>query len=124
MDDRWPYPPGVWNTVEVAKIPNGDVPATAKAVLLHGELIITHGNKVEQCSLWINYRAPGDPIIPEAYVSVLSDAPGVGGLRQNESTWVPVKDGKFEFYWKRTTEGSWPDFCSYGINLNVQAFLK
>lgn len=32
--------------------------------------------------------------------------------------------GKFEFRWDRNTFGQWPQECSYGVNLSLQAWTR
>jgi hypothetical protein len=120
------WPPGQWSVIDVDQIGNEPtIPRSAKALELHGILIITRGRAMnETCGMTVVFRPYGSQISPGNYTEQMIVPPlDGGGARQNTSTWVPLKDGKFEFYWTRSTQGQWPEHCSYGLNLTVQAYL-
>jgi hypothetical protein len=101
------------------------IPADAKSVFLSGLLIITHGTNSEICDLNVSFKAPGDDMVSAASIGQTVEAHIGGGQRSNMATWVPIKNGEIEFYWWHTTpNGTWPDYCAYGINLNAQAYVR
>lgn len=110
-----------WHEVNV--VPLG-VPADAKAVFLAGILIITHGTTEETADLTIALRAKGDALNPGNYIGQTTEPHVGGGQRSNMAAWVPLRDGKFEYYWTRSTQGQWPANSSYGINLSLQAYVR
>jgi hypothetical protein len=120
--------PSTWCTVDVATLTAPD----AKSVFLSGILIITHGETVETADFKIGFRAFGDnegcpsPQGPTCvwYVGQTIEAHIGGGQRSNMATWVPVKDGKFQFWYALSTSGTWPTNPSYGVNLSVQAWTR
>ncbi|WP_155730992.1 hypothetical protein [Pseudoalteromonas luteoviolacea] len=115
------HPQGEWSEVDVS----GLVPPDVIAVFLSGNLLITHGNKPETCNLTIAYRNSGETH-EYAYLGQTIEAHIGSGQRSAHSTWVPVKDGKFEIKWEANTAhlGTWPNHCSYGINLSLVSYLR
>lgn len=116
----WNFPNNTWQTVDVTKIADANLPVTTKAIQLHGILIVTHGPGVEDCGIDAAFRVPGNGLTEGNYSEQMVVPYGIGGGRQNTTVWVPVKDGKFEFWWKRVPD---PSSCSYGMNLTVQAYI-
>lgn len=112
---------GKWTTIDVTAL---GVPANAKAVTLTGILIITHGMTPELCDLHIAIRAVGDDLHPGNYIGQVEETSVTGGQRSTMSTLVPLREGKFEYYWTRSTQGNWPNHCSYGINLSLQGYIR
>lgn len=120
--------PSTWCTVDVSS----EIALDAKAVFLSGILIITHGAASEIADIQIGFRAYGDnegcpvPQVPTCvwYVGQTIEAHQLGGQRSNMSTWVPVKDGKFQFWHSLSTPGTWPNNSSYGVNLSIQAWTR
>ncbi len=113
------FPENEWSTVDVAAL----VPAGTKAVFLSGILIITHGSVEETCDLTLAYRTAGETA-DHAYSAQSVETMVAGGQRTPHSTWVAVRDGKFQIKWRRSTQGQWPDHCAYGINLSLVAYVR
>lgn len=111
---------GSWHLLDVTTL---GIPITAKAVFLVGILIITHGITDVLCDLSLALRAYGDPLNPGNYIGQTIERWVGGGQRSTMSSWVPVKQGKFEYYWSRSTFDQWPTSCAYGINLSAQAYI-
>lgn len=114
---------GKWCTVEVSKF---GLPADVKAVFLVGLLIITHGETVETADLTIAFRAYSAEDIPtdQGYIGQSTETTPAGGVRSPMATWAPVRDGKFQFKYGKSTEGDWPAHSSYGVNLTIQAWAR
>lgn len=112
---------GKWIRVPVS---NFGIPSDAKAVFLSGILIITHGTTPQTCDLTISTRAFGDTMSEDFYIGQVIEASSGNGQRSTMATWVPVKNGQFEYFWKRSTHGQWPSECAYGINLTLQAYIR
>lgn len=109
-----------WSTVDLCKV----VPAGTKAARLEGLLIITHGTTVETCDLNISYRVNGSSLEP-GYIHQSIEATVGNGQRSTAGVWVPLDaTRKFQFKWHRSTSGTWPTHCSYGINLSLTAYLR
>lgn len=111
----------IWQTIDLK--PFG-VAADAKSAFLSGILIITHGMTIETCDLTVAVRAPGSVFSAGNYIGQTIETQVASGQRSNMSTWVPLVNGSFQFQWNRSTMGDWPDQCSYGINLSLQAWVK
>lgn len=95
-----------------------NVPSDATAVFLGGLLIITHPATAATCDLWATFRAPGDGLPYDSYqIQALESVIG-SGVRSPASLWVPVVNGKFQFYWHATAG------CPSLINLSVQAYVR
>lgn len=118
-----PAGPGAGQWVSIDTAPMG-IPADAKAVFLSGVLIITHGTTQQTCDLQVSLRAPGDQLNAGNYIGQTIEASVGNGMRSNMSSWVPVKNGHFEFWWYRSTYGQWPSECAYGINLSLQQYIR
>lgn len=116
-----PIPENQWVSVDTT--PNL-VPQDATAVLVQGTLIITHGTTPASCDLQIYVRKPGTTYSAFGAFGQVVETQVGGGQRSPWSFVVPVKDGKFEFWWQRSTQGSWPTHCAYGINLRVAGYWK
>lgn len=86
-----------WHTIDVSGAP-WSVPLDAKAVFLAGMLIISHGHSSPTADIWATFRAPGDTLDPTAYQIQAIEAAPSQGQRSTCALWVPVKEGKFEFY--------------------------
>lgn len=116
-----PVPPGQWVTIDAKA---NFVPADATAILVQGTLIITHGTTPASCDLQIYVREPGRTYSAfGAFGQVIETAVG-GGQRSPWTFVIPVEDGKFEFWWSRSTQGDWPTHCAYGVNLRVAGFWR
>ena len=115
--------PDMWHEVDVTEY---GVPADATAVFLSGLLIITHGTDPAICDMHLTLRAPSDPLEPTngKYQFQVVEAHVGGGQRTNFDTYVPIEDGKFEFYWSRNTWEQWPYGCAYGFNVSLQAYVR
>jgi hypothetical protein len=120
--------PATWCKVAVSDY---GLPKDTKAVFLSGILIITHGMTPETADLKVGLRAFGDVTDPETispggvwYDGQTVEAAVGNGQRSTMSTWVPVRDGAFEFRWERSTGGQWPTNSSYGVNLTIQAHAR
>jgi hypothetical protein len=114
------YPPNSWTTIDWSAY----LPLDTKAIFLAGILIITHGNTQDLSNLMLHFRAPGDTADGGNYHGQASEVWIGGGKRQNYATWVPVIDGKFEFFWNATVLGTYPEWSAFGINLSLQAYLR
>ncbi len=119
---------GHWCRVMVSSY---GLPEDTKAIFVSGILIITHGMKSETADLQVGFRAAGDNNDPAKVVpggvwySAQSVEAAIGnGQRSTMASWIPVRNGAFEFKWTRSTSGSWPESSSYGINLTFQAFAR
>jgi hypothetical protein len=132
-----PWPPIIWfNTVtpegapsdqwNVVDVTQWGVPADAAAVFLSGVMIITHGTTPATCDLTISFRAYGASYPPDGtwYIHQAIEPWVGGGERQTMATFVPVNEGKFEYYWRRNTTAQYPAGCGYAINLRAQAYLR
>lgn len=107
-----------WHTVDLTA---AGIPADAKAAFLSGMLIITHGTTVETADIHLTFREHGDASADVTkYIAQSCEAHVGGGQRSTMATWVPLKDGKFDFSYHIATPGAWPTNSAYGINLSVQ----
>lgn len=113
------FPEDEWATVDVSHV----IPAEATAVYLSGLLIITHGTVEGVCDLTLAYRNHGETD-EYSYSAQTIEAAVNAGKRTPHSIWIPVRDGRFQIKWHRSTTGSWPEHCAYGINLNLVAYLR
>lgn len=113
------YPDNEWATVDIS----GLVPPDTRAVYLSGLLIITHGSAEETCDLTLAYRNDAEAADPD-YIAQTIEATVNAGQRTPHSIWVPVRDGKFQIKWHRAPSGTWPDHCSYGINLSLVGYMR
>jgi len=111
---------GAWTRVDLS----AHLPADAKSVFLTGILIITHGTNVETADLTINLKPPSSPENPGNYEGQVIETMTFGGQRSPFASWVSVEDGKFDFYWNAPIQGAWPDWSSYGVSLQLQAFTR
>ncbi|MCF2855898.1 hypothetical protein L1286_00315 [Pseudoalteromonas sp. SMS1] len=115
------HPEGQWSQVDVSDI----VPADTTAIYLSGNLLITHGTQPQTCNLTIAYRNAGETH-NYGYIGQTIEAALGSGQRSAHSTWVPITNGKFEIKWEANTAhlGTWPNHCSYGINLSLVSYLR
>ena len=98
-----------WCTVDLSEL----VPKSAISVFLSGILIITHGTSLETADLNISFRSIENdelcptPQTPECvqYIGQAVEATVGNGQRSNMATWVPVKNGKFQFRYHTSTGG-------------------
>lgn len=112
--------PNVWHQLDVVDM---GLPPDVKWVALGGLLIITHGTIQQQCNLTLTTRAFGDTLDAGEYNAQAIEAHVGGGQRSTMFTIVPVRDGKFEWQWRgNMPDYTWPNYCSYGINLSIQAY--
>ena len=99
-------------------------------IFLSGLLIITHGTTPETADMYVGFRAYGDTGteagLPASggtwYLGQSVETSVTGGQRSAMATWVPVRDGKFEFRFSKATPGTYPIHSSYGVNLTIQAW--
>lgn len=108
---------GQWHRVSLASV---GIPPDADGVFLTGLLIITHGSTPQICDLTISFRAPGNALNEGNYIGQAVETHVTSGERSNMSTWAQARDGEIEFYWNRSTQGTYPSECAYGINLSAQ----
>lgn len=111
----------VWTTVDLA--PYG-VPLDATAVFLSGILLISHGTDAGTADVWANFRAPGDTLASGNYQMQTIEAAFGSGQRSNASVWVPVVNGKFEFFWHTNQTSAYPAGSAVGMNLSLQAYTR
>jgi hypothetical protein len=110
----------MWHTIDIGKF---GVPCTATAVFLSGILLITHGPAQEIAEIRGTFRAPGDQLHHDSYqIQVIEPWIG-GGQRSGAALWVPLANGKFEFYWHTNLAGFWPKHSAVGMNLSLQAYV-
>ncbi len=118
------HPPrGVWHQVDVTR---WGIPADAKAVLLSGILLITHGYAQQTCDVQMAFRAPGDTLDAGNYILQTIEAAVGSGQRSNAATIVPLRGGRFEWQWRLPSEtgAGYPAECAYGFNLSLQAWFR
>ena len=127
-------PYGTWNTLDLV---NGhdpvsgqpfNIPSDVKAVFISGLLIITHGATPEVAGIAITFRAPGNPLPggDNKLMQTIEAAIG-GGQRSNAAVWVPVVNGKVEWYWwveNGLPAFNWPTNSAYGANLSIQGYMR
>ncbi len=113
------FPEDRWTTIDVS----GVVPEKTQAIYLSGLLTVTGGKSEELCELTVGYRAHGETGDP-SYLAQSMRSGKDGGARTPHSTWVPIREGKFDLHWRRSTQGTWPEHCAYGINLHLVAYLR
>lgn len=117
---NWYYATNTWHKIDLK--PHG-VAADAKVAFLTGLMIITHGSTQETADAIIGFRKPGDTSATcGQYIGQVTEAHIGGGQRSGLATWVPLENGEFEFCWRVSTPGLWPQHSSYGLNLAVQAW--
>lgn len=114
------FPPGQWNVLDLSS------QTSNKAIwaLLSGILIITHGSAVETADITLLFRNIGNTINEGNYHGQSIETSVGNGQRSTYATGIPLTNGKCEFYWDKSTGGSYPTNSSYGINLSVQAFAE
>lgn len=113
------FPENEWATVDVSRV----IPAVVKAVYLSGLLIVTHGTAEELCDLTLAYRNDGDTE-DYSYIAQAVETTVDAGQRTPHSIWIPVREGRFQIKWRRSTDGKWPEHCAYGMNLSLVAYLR
>lgn len=124
---------GYWNTLDLV---NGrdpvsgaafNLPSDIKAVFISGILIITHGPTFELADLAITFRAPGNNLLGGDNRMMQTIEASVGnGQRSNAAVWVPVVNGKVEWYWwvNNSVPYGYPAYSAYGANLSVQGYIR
>ena len=120
---RWPNPsvathtdmqPGRWNRVDLT-----EHVADASHALLHGLLVITHGETPAMCTLHVWFRIPGEDGTALTYMG--QAVATVGGIRQNHSILIPLRriDGRLvgEMWYDTApvVETVWPESCAFGF---------
>ena len=122
-----------WHEIRVEDF---GIPRDATGVFLQGTLNITgpmYEEYVQICNAYFFVAAetPKDrfAVIPNWFGMSQSMVSVYGqGNRETISTWVPVKNGKFAWKWTRNTPvatpNEWPYGCSFGGNVNVQAYVQ
>lgn len=118
------FPAFEWHTVDVT---TQGVPLDAKAVYITGIFVITHGPAPAICDMEVSMKAFGSQQRPRLMGQVVEAHPG-GGQRSTFGHWVPLRDGKFQFHWTRTTWGVWSNTptgsCAYGMAAWPQAYVR
>ena len=113
-------PENEWITVDVSE----DVPEGTKAIFVTIMFAITHGTTPQICNMFLYLRKYGETT--EWGVStkqVIVDTEG--GIRDGYSHWIPLStDRKFQVKWLRYTTGTWPEYCAYGFNIWLEAYLR
>lgn len=111
---------GNWETIDLSD----QLPSTAKAVMLAGRLLITHGTSSETADLQISFRAKGETT-DYYHIGQTIEASIGDGQRSGMAVWVPLDENQcFEYKWTRTNTGQWPTWSAYGINLNISAWAE
>ena len=98
------------------------VSATAKWAFLSGLLIVTHGTSEQSCNLTVSFRGVGDTLTVENYLGQVIEPHLGGGQRSGLASYVPLKNGVFEYAYNYDGDGAWPASCAYGVNLSLQAW--
>jgi hypothetical protein len=118
--ERWP--PNRWNVVDCSSI----VPEDTKAVALSSLLIITHGKKSAIADLTVAVRRQGSTLDnSKNYHAQTIETDAAGGQRTPDTIWVALSsDLKFEVFWTKTDERSYPEGSAFGINMNLFGYLR
>lgn len=128
LPTNYGFQPGSWITYDLSPlgVPNDSDPnGSAKFAYLAGMLIITHGTTAEVADMHLTFRLPGDLTAdPTKYMGQTTEGNIGGGQRSNVGLWVPVKNGKIEYYYTVVTPGAWPTNSSYGINFSIQGWAR
>ncbi len=110
-----------WTRVDLGDL----VPEDCKAVFLTGILIITHGTSGETADLTINLKPPSSTENPLNYEGQVIEPFTGGGQRSPYASWVGVENRQFDFWWNAGPAfGSYPDWSSYGVSLQLQQFAR
>lgn len=113
-------PSGEWSVIDLS----GIVPDGTKAVRLDGLMLITHGSTSETANLTIAFRSVGETYSYTYNMQVIEASTG-NGQRSIGGDWIAIDENKcFEIKWDRTSQGQYPEFSSYGINLRLTAYLR
>lgn len=115
--------PNYWHTLDLTNDP-WLVPLDAKAIFLSGIMIISHGTDQGTADTWATFRAPGDDLPHDSYQIQAIEADVSAGQRSTCALWVPVKEGKVEFYWHHNQTSSYPQGSAVGMNLSLQAYIR
>lgn len=118
--DAGPQATDTWHTVDLTAF---GVAEDAKVAFLSGVLIITHGTTEELANLTVTLRAHGDNNSScSKYLGQVIETSIASGQRSTFSTMVPLNAGKFDFCYRISTTGNYPDHSAYAINLSLQAW--
>ena len=115
-----PQDEGVWHHVDLKPFGVGQ---DAKVAFLAGLLLITRGGTNEIADIRLTFRAAGDQTAScDKYLGQAIEANVGGGQRSNMASFVPLKNGEFEFCFHFNTPGQYPTNSAYGINISLQAW--
>lgn len=110
-----------WNRLDLK--PHG-VPADAKAVLITGMLIITHGTTPQVANITITFKPPTEPGDPLKYIGQATEGNIGGGQRTNLTAWVAVDNGEIDYAYSFVAPTGHPNYAAYGINMHVDGYCK
>ncbi len=113
-----PFVPNTWYTVDVT--PYG-IPADAVVMFLSGLGVITAVDSLN--GMTVTFREWNDPA---ASVSKYLSQVGPSSTRSGSATFVPLRQGKFDFAFQAQTPNSppWPVHSDYVFNFTVQFWAK
>jgi hypothetical protein len=122
-------PAGQWMTINWAQF---GVPADAKAAMVGGILIITHGYSQQTCHETITFAKPGSTINPGNYIFQTLEAAIGSGQRSTAFAVVPITGGQTWWMWRRGDVSEYPANaiqpypaeCGYAVNLSVQGYIR
>jgi hypothetical protein len=108
--------PGVWYEVDVTQPPY-NLPTDVKEIFAAGRIIITQGAP-GTANFELTIRTFGSAL-PGGDYQFQADSTGpLGTARTDMATYIPITNGKFEFYWT----GNIMAGVSYGLNLSLQGW--
>lgn len=114
------HPEGQWHRVNVSHL----VPVGTKAIHLTGRFIITQGYYGGTSNLLAYFRKTGIDTNYEYNHQCIETHTG-GGQRSTMAVWVPLDgQGYFDFKWSKNVIGLWPDYPTFAIGLNVDAYVR
>lgn len=113
-----------WRTIDLAdgahwngSDPNIPNVKAVKAIEIYCIVIVTHNGSAGIANYEVAFRSanPDDTLSYGNYQIQAEEYEQGGGVRQNSSLLVPVYDGKFQFFWRRTVVTNF----SCGINAKI-----
>ena len=107
---------GTWSEIDISNL----VPVDTKAIFLTGILLITHSGSAGIADFRVHFKKSGAYTYPGDYIGQTVEAHPGGGQRTNFSSWVPVENQKFMFYWYGVPLSG----VHYGTNLTIQAYIR
>lgn len=110
---------GVWHVIDLSHL----LPATARAVYLSGQLIVTHGSLSETANMRVWYRKHGVDGYDDQWDYFHQCVEVVHGQRSPAGVWIPLSDDqKFEVCWNRSNTYQYPTYSAYGIRMFIGAW--